>query len=63
MNNLAETYGALGQTKEALALHEKVLDAWTRTMGEENPNTLSSMNNLASIYRVLGRTKEAAALQ
>ena len=33
-----------------------------RTLGDEHPNTLSSMNNLAQTYRALGRTKDAAAL-
>ena len=47
MNNLAETYRALGRMKEAAALHEKVLEASRRTLGDEHPHTLSSMNNLA----------------
>ena len=62
MNNLAETYGALGRTKDAAALHEEVLEAWTKMLGEEHPDTLSSMNNLAETYGALGRTKDAAAL-
>jgi hypothetical protein len=62
MNNLAVTYSALGRTKDAAALHEKVLEAHARTLGEEHPFTLLSMNNLAATYGALGRTKDAAAL-
>ena len=62
MNNLAETYRALGRTNEAAALHEKVLESRKRTLGEEHPDTLTSMNNLAATYWALGRTNEAAAL-
>ena len=62
MNNLAETYRALGRMKEAADLHEKVLEASRRTLGDEHPDTLSSMNNLAETYRALGRMKEAADL-
>lgn len=66
MNNLVETYRALGRTKEAAALHEKVLNArrgcWARTLGKEHLDRLLSMNNLAETYRALGWTKEAAVL-
>ena len=60
MNNLAGTYHALGQMKEAAALHEKVLEARRRTLGDEHPDTLLSMNNLAGTYCDLGQIKEAA---
>jgi len=50
MNNLAATYVDLGRTKEAAALHEKVLDASMRTLGEEHPDTLSSIYNLSVTY-------------
>ena len=50
MNNLAVTYGALGRTKDAVALQEKVLEARERILGGEHPHMLRSMNNLAVTY-------------
>ena len=34
-----------------------------RVLGEEHPNTLTSMGNLASTYRQQGRSKEAEELE
>jgi len=62
MNNLAETYRALGRANDAAALQETVLEARKRTVGDEHPHTLTSMNNLAETYRAMGRANDAAAL-
>ena len=63
MNNLAETYpGALGRAKEAAALHENVLEARSRALGSEHPDTLSSMYNLAGTYWSLDLYNEAIEL-
>jgi tetratricopeptide (TPR) repeat protein len=62
MNNLAATYHDLGRTKEAAALHEKVLKARALTLGKEHEDTLLSMNNLAATYHALGQMKESADL-
>jgi hypothetical protein len=35
---------------------------WKRTLGDEHPDTLTSMNNLALRYSDVGRTKEALQL-
>ncbi|KAI9776292.1 MAG: hypothetical protein M1839_000451 [Geoglossum umbratile] len=40
MANLTSCYDGLGQSKEAVALHEKVLVARERILGEEQPDTL-----------------------
>ena len=48
--------------KEAADLHEKVLEASRRTLGDEHPHTLSSMYNLATTYWSLGRRNEGIAL-
>jgi hypothetical protein len=61
MNNLEITYCDLGRMKEASRLHEKVLEARGRTLGDEHPNTLSSMN-LAETYAALGRMNDASGL-
>src|SRR5947207_1935573 len=52
-----------GKLHDAAALQEKVLEAHQRILGDEHPDTLTSMNNLAGTYGALGRTKDAAALQ
>ena len=43
-------------------LQEQVLEATTRTLGEEHPDTLTSRSNLASTYRHQGRLEDAARL-
>jgi hypothetical protein len=40
MNNLALTYRDLSRTNEAAALLEKVLDALTRTLGDDEEDPL-----------------------
>jgi hypothetical protein len=44
-------------------LLEKMLEVRRRILGEEHPDTLTTMNDLAWSYSSLGRTKEAAELQ
>ena len=63
MNNLAVTYRAQGRTGEAARLQEEVLEKRRRILGDDHPDTLTTMNNLASTYRDQGRTGEAARLQ
>jgi hypothetical protein len=47
MNDLASTLRAQGDHAGARRLEERVLEARTRVLGEEHPDTLTSMNNLA----------------
>ena len=49
MNNLADTLRAQGDLNGARELQEKVLEIRRRILGEEHPDTLTSMNNLAEI--------------
>ena len=54
MNNLANTYGALGRHQDALVLQEKTLEFRRRVLPENHPNTGTSCFNISSIYRQTG---------
>jgi tetratricopeptide (TPR) repeat protein len=63
MNNLAETYQALGRHAEALKLREQTLALRQARLGPDHPDTLVSMNDLADSYDTLGRQAEALKLR
>ena len=63
MNNLADSYDALGRHAEALKLHEETLALRKAKLGPDHPDTLVSMNNLANSYDALGRHAEALKLR
>ena len=52
----------VGRWKETEELFVQVLEPSRTMLGEEHPDTLSSMANLASTYRNQGRWKEAEEL-
>jgi hypothetical protein len=52
-----------GRYKEAKELQVQVMETTKGVLGEEHPDTLTSMGNLASTYRNQGRWKEAEELQ
>ncbi|USP76252.1 kinesin light chain 3 [Curvularia clavata] len=52
-----------GRWKEAEELLVQVTEMSLRVLGEEHPNTLTSIANLASTYRKQGRWKEAEELE
>src|ERR1700722_10818126 len=52
-----------GRWKEAEKLGVLVMETSKRVLGEEHPDTLSSMGNLALTYAPQGRWKEAEVLQ
>jgi Tetratricopeptide repeat len=54
---------AQGRWKEAEGLQAKELKICSRVLGEEHPDTLTSMANLASTYMNQGRWKEAEELE
>ena len=62
LNNLAYTYGQLGDHKKVLELLEKSYKIQCRTIGEEHPDTLTSLNNLAHTYGELGDYQNALKL-
>ena len=55
MNNLANSYAALGRHAEALKLHEETLTLRKAKLGPDHPDTLASMGNLADSL-VAGRS-------
>ncbi|KAF1948247.1 kinesin light chain [Byssothecium circinans] len=52
-----------GRYNESEELFVQVMETRKRVLGEEHPDTLTSMANLASTYRNQGRWKEAEELQ
>jgi hypothetical protein len=53
MNNLAETRRGLGDLQGARDLHEQTLAGYRRVLGDDHPDTITSMNNLAAVRREL----------
>jgi serine/threonine protein kinase/tetratricopeptide (TPR) repeat protein len=62
MNNLANSYAALGRQADALNLREQTLGLRRAKLGADDPDTLASMNNLANSYVALGRGTDALRL-
>ncbi|EUC58653.1 nephrocystin-3 protein [Rhizoctonia solani AG-3 Rhs1AP] len=62
-NYLKEVYQCTGQWSRVLQLLQPLVRAFKKVLGEEHPDTLTSMNNLAYIYSNLGRHSEAEQLQ
>ena len=59
----ARTLDSDGRYNEAEELFVQVMETRKRVLGDEHPDTLTSMSNLALTYRNQGRWKEAEALQ
>jgi tetratricopeptide (TPR) repeat protein len=62
MNNLANSYAALGRHADALKLREETLTLRRAKLGLDHPQTLASMIGLAHSYAVLGRNADALKL-
>ncbi|MCX6872834.1 MAG: tetratricopeptide repeat protein [Verrucomicrobia bacterium] len=62
-SSIGSTYHALGLSRDAIPLREKVLDYHRAAGGPEHPDTLKAMDCLASSYFVAGRLDEAIELQ
>ena len=63
MHNLALTYQAQGRNADAAKIQEEVLEKSRGILGEEHPDTLSTLHNLASTYQAQGRNADAAKIQ
>ena len=62
-SGVALVFTESGKWKEAEELQVQVMKTSKRVLGEEHPDTLTSMANLASTYRNQGRWKEAEELE
>ncbi|KAL8759342.1 MAG: hypothetical protein Q9184_003647 [Pyrenodesmia sp. 2 TL-2023] len=60
---VGRTYLDEGRWKKAEELEVQVIETRKRVLGEQHPDTLTSMANLASTYSNQGRWKEAEKLQ
>ncbi|KAH8661168.1 hypothetical protein BGZ61DRAFT_485518 [Ilyonectria robusta] len=63
LTNCARYMFTIGNYRAARKLGDKAVKTRASVLGEEHPDTLSSMNNLALTYRNQGRWKEAEELQ
>ncbi len=62
VNDLADSYAALGRYAEALQLREQTLALRREKLGPDDPDTLASMNSVARGFSETGRASEAAEL-
>ncbi|WP_257132836.1 tetratricopeptide repeat protein, partial [Streptomyces sp. rh195] len=62
LDRLAGTLSDAGAASEELLLRRHVLDAETRLLGPDHPDTLASRNNLANALNDLGEHQQAADL-
>jgi tetratricopeptide (TPR) repeat protein len=62
MNNLANSYAAVGRHADALKLFKETLALRKAKLGPDHLHTLISMSNLASSYAALGRHADALKL-
>nr|NCR69258.1 CHAT domain-containing protein [Microcystis aeruginosa LL11-07] len=60
--NLAELYRVQGRYSEAEPLYKQALAIWKQQLGDNHPDTASSLNNLALLYESQGRYSEAEPL-
>jgi eukaryotic-like serine/threonine-protein kinase len=59
---LGESYRLLGDAALALPQFERARELWTKALGPDHSDTLTSTGNVAMAYWELGRTTEAVAL-
>ena len=59
LNEAAVYLSSRGQYQQALTLQEQALDGRRRVLGDDHPDTLSSMNDLAETRRNLGDLQSA----
>ncbi len=57
-SHLATTLFQLGQVTEACDLRKRILDVRRRTLGPDDPTTLSSLENLANTLRWIEEVDE-----
>ena len=62
MNALAELFRNKGEYDRALPLYEECLAKRKRVLGDEHPDTLTSLNNLAGLFYSKGEYDRALPL-
>ncbi len=62
MHNQALAFDSVGKPHEAMALLERVRNAWVERLGAENLDTLSAETDLAAMYLRVARVDEAVTL-
>jgi tetratricopeptide (TPR) repeat protein len=62
LNNLASLYDNQGKYEEAEPLFIQALELRKQLLGENHPDTASSLSNLASLYYSQGKYEEAEPL-
>ncbi|MFJ3561398.1 tetratricopeptide repeat protein, partial [Streptomyces anulatus] len=62
LDDLADALNNAGAASEELLLRRHLLDAETRLLGADHPDTLATRNNLASTLNDLGEHRQAAVL-
>jgi len=63
LSRIALVYDEQGRWKEAETLQVVVMEKRKQVLGDDHPDTLTSMANLASTYRKQGHWKEAETLE
>ncbi|KAF9001699.1 P-loop containing nucleoside triphosphate hydrolase protein, partial [Cyathus striatus] len=63
VQHLSDTYWYQGNWKDAEKLEIQLVEMRIRILGQEHPDTITSMANLASTYRKEGRWNDAEKLQ
>ena len=62
LEDLAAAYLSAAKPAEAVALAEKVRDAWVRKHGDDHPRAIEAMGTLAYIYQGAYKMKQALTL-
>ncbi len=62
LSHLGLVYDKIGKLPEAIALFERVRDAFIAKLGPNHPETLNTLHNLAGMYLKAGKLPEAIAL-
>ena len=63
MHSLALIYQAQGRNADAASIQEGVLEKRKQILGEEHPDTLTTMHDLAYTYEAQGRNADAGRIQ
>ena len=62
MNALANLFYNKGEYDRALPLYEECLAKYKRVLGDDHPDTLTSLNNLALLFKSKGEYDRALSL-